>query len=482
MVIVAAALSGSGFLVGWGTLLVLLSAVAGGLIALAITIVRCAAITVPENGFGLISGYRGESQSGAQSLTEWLDDLLNELAGKDGDDSLTFGDLWGGTDPDAERDVNLEMVTTCLTEGRPYRMPFRRSKSEDASEPEFWFRPEEMRGLFPPDVVRQMIRDARGEEPGIQGSRAVARRGEAASRRRRPDEPQLPDPDQRSAAPSDRQVAPRAGVEAHARAVLVLRRRHHQQLPGPLLRLPGPPLADLRDRPAETAGRVGPFGKRVRERLDGQGQPSEGDTWRVGWEGLAPHRRLVAFAGSIFRTMQNWVDQTQSQVHGYRDRVVHIEHSGTEGGMNLKMDSEVITHLSERGGWAGKLLAHRYAELPATEVPRENGEPAEGWQESPLDWSNQRWIRYRSFMGLLEDSLGRLRRGCLEGQPSIEELSRRELDEPPGFPWKTEDQRAFALLATEEVTDLPDAWKGRKESFEPGTPQPPPSLRVGPRI
>ncbi len=64
--------------------------------------------------------------------------------------------------------------------------------------------------------------------------------------------------------------------------------------------------------------------------------------------------RLLAFMGSIFRTMQTWMDTTQSQTQGYRDRVVHIEHTATEGGMNLSMPQPVIERLSERGSWAGE--------------------------------------------------------------------------------------------------------------------------------
>ncbi len=66
--------------------------------------------------------------------------------------------------------------------------------------------------------------------------------------------------------------------------------------------------------------------------------------------------------------------------------------------------------------------------------------------------------------------------------PPIEELSLREPGEPPEFGWEGAAQRDFALAATAALTDLPEAWTRRGESFEPGAPKPAPALRVGPRI
>ncbi|HEX2120394.1 MAG TPA: patatin-like phospholipase family protein, partial [Thermoanaerobaculia bacterium] len=83
---------------------------------------------LPRNGFGLCSG------SGA--LTQWLDDRIRSVAGVDR--PLTFGELTAAG-------VNLEMMTTNLTHGRPYRLPF--------SSNEFYFDEAELRRLFPKDVV-----------------------------------------------------------------------------------------------------------------------------------------------------------------------------------------------------------------------------------------------------------------------------------------------------------------------------------------
>ncbi len=111
---------------------------------------------LPDNCFGLCSGL-GSSEPGAPvPLTPWLYRLLNELAGKDEERPLTFGDLWTapltGTDEvTAGRVINLEVMTTNLTLGRPYRIPFDHPRL-------FYFSPKQWRDLFPEPVVAWMER------------------------------------------------------------------------------------------------------------------------------------------------------------------------------------------------------------------------------------------------------------------------------------------------------------------------------------
>jgi hypothetical protein len=135
------------------------------------------------------------------------------------------------------------------------------------------------------------------------------------------------------------------------------------------------------------------------------------------------------------------------------------------------MDSEVIETLAERGGAAGDRLGARFAQPPpAGEI---------------LTWDNQRWIRYRSFMRLLEGSLERLRVGLeeeLDPDRSIEELSRRGLDEPPEYHWASDEQRDYALRATAGLLALINEWPARERRFAPGAPEPAPELRVAPRV
>jgi Patatin-like phospholipase len=91
------------------------------------------------------------------ALTPRLADLLDELAGMPDGRPLTFGDLWGTNDPQADRMVNLEMMTTNLTTGRPHRLPFTGSQERHA----YFFDPDELRRLFPERIVSWMETKAR---------------------------------------------------------------------------------------------------------------------------------------------------------------------------------------------------------------------------------------------------------------------------------------------------------------------------------
>src|SRR5436309_897468 len=79
-----------------------------------------------ENDFGIC--HLGPSDEG-ESLTPWLHALIQKAAGRGASDPpLTFGDLWGG-DPEveghdgAERAIDLQMISTDLSRGRPMRLP-----------------------------------------------------------------------------------------------------------------------------------------------------------------------------------------------------------------------------------------------------------------------------------------------------------------------------------------------------------------------
>lgn len=81
--------------------------------------------TLPDNFYGLCFGWAPRRTGQPPQLTEWLSGLINELAGRQPDGPpLTFGDLWGTPDPNADRKINLAMIATNLTHGRPYRLPF----------------------------------------------------------------------------------------------------------------------------------------------------------------------------------------------------------------------------------------------------------------------------------------------------------------------------------------------------------------------
>ena len=101
----------------------------------------CPGVTQPGNGHHAASDRLAGRRPGR-------DRGHPHIAERDPDRPLTFGDLHGG-DPD-DPAIRLLVMTTNLTEGRPYRVPFEDRK--------FLFRPDEFRRLFPARIVDWMMK------------------------------------------------------------------------------------------------------------------------------------------------------------------------------------------------------------------------------------------------------------------------------------------------------------------------------------
>ena len=86
---------------------------------------------------------------------------------------------------------------------------------------------------------------------------------------------------------------------------------------------------------------------------------------------------MIDFGRAILDTMQNWTDNNQARMPGYRERIIRDLHSQDEGGLNLDMEPGTITDLSARG------------EAAAIEFLQ-------------FDLTQHRWTRYRSSMAVLE--------------------------------------------------------------------------------
>jgi hypothetical protein len=129
---------------GWRTtasiVLSIFVGIAGGAITAVLgLIVRISKL--PKYRYGLCTGYAPPKKNSPQALVNWLNEKLNALANKPPDQPLTFGDL-------KQANIDLRMITTCITFGRPYTLPF------DSGE--FYYSPSEMRLFFPPEVVDWM--------------------------------------------------------------------------------------------------------------------------------------------------------------------------------------------------------------------------------------------------------------------------------------------------------------------------------------
>ncbi len=129
-----------------------------------------------KNRYGLCKGgavAQPGSEDQPSGLSDWLHDGIQRSAGLKVDDRpLTFRDLWnapaypgaarrpcGPDDPPDRRAINLQMITTNATHGRPYRLPLNDKTSR------LFFRRDELEGYFPSSVLDAMVASARPYAP-----------------------------------------------------------------------------------------------------------------------------------------------------------------------------------------------------------------------------------------------------------------------------------------------------------------------------
>jgi hypothetical protein len=471
-----------------GTLAVLLMVLPSlGLLWLAKLLLRKilhgVATMLARNGFGLCPGFSRDRRPGsAPALTEWLADYLDEIAGKhDPFEPLTFGDLWGagrGGDVD-HRAINLEMVTTNLSHGRPYRLPFDQAG--------LFFEEAEMRELFPKKIVDWMIRHT---------TRAHgATRGGGGSYYALPEAGFLPVvvavrmslsfPLLISALPlyavdwslKKNMEAGALGSPAELERCWFSDGGICSNFPVHFFDSPLPrwPTFDINLRPFHPD-----FKRSTRDEHQNVWMPRTNrdgilEQW-IRFESSDSLASVGAFLETILETMQNWTDNTQLKIPGYRDRIAHVLLEDEEGGLNLNMTGDAIRRLSTRGRIAGEMLQRRFT----------GKEPG-----IPLDWDNHRWVRYRSTMTLLERYLHDIGRvydsPALPGERSYAQLVARPAGSPPpSYRWDSGDgksrQEEFAASMGAELMTLLRKWDSFGESFIDNTPKPIPILQSRPRI
>ena len=454
-------------LVWWTFASAALIAIVGSVALSVFGLYRRVTTAVPNNGFGICSGL-SQSRKNRQTplaLTTWLSHLLNRAAGmREQGRPLTFGDLWQASEDDRERNINLQMMTTNLTHGRPYRLPF--------AEKVFYFDPAEFRDLFPEEVVSWMETHPReSTEPD-----------EYLPLRRLPEAADLPVV-----------VATRMSLSfpfllsaVPLYAIDYGRRDAKDHIPEKCWFSDGGICSNFPVHFFDSAlPRWPSFAINLRPyHLDYPDSPvwmprsNRGGitAWWTRFDSGRGVKRLGGFLNAILNSMQNWMDNTQTGVPGYRDRVVHISMDDEkEGGINLNMPPPIIKALSDRGCLAGTTLIERFTSSP---------------DQLELSWDNQRWVRYRSLMRLLEQLLEDMDNSFSNtraGEQSYWDLIRRGKGAAPkSYPWNNQTQQKFADDATKKILDLAQEWRKQRDSegaaFGGVTPNPQPELRIRPRI
>ncbi|MGH4001895.1 MAG: hypothetical protein ACRDTJ_31030, partial [Pseudonocardiaceae bacterium] len=396
----------------------------GGLLAGAVV---HALRVLPHNDFGLCLGSPG--------LTDWLAAQLDDLADLNEGRPLTFGDL-------ASRGISLRMLTTCLTHGIPYRLPF--------DDRQFLYDSNELRRLFPAYVVDQLDTHAKAPSTPVTAPEGVTLR-------------HLPD------------------VE-HLPVVVAVR----MSLSFPIL-LSAVPLWAVDHGGTDKAERVwfsdggitsnfpvhffdallptrptfalnlGPS-----EHLNPTDQRQNIVVPKGAGSGILPRwtqiNNMIGFVRAILDSMQNWSDNNQSRMPGYRDRIIRILHSKKEGGLNLDMDPTAIENLSSRGEAAGTAFLH-------------------------FDLAQHRWTRYRSSMAVLEKTTAGFLAGYTAPVPDVPSY-RDMIDKPPksySSDW-SKPKAAFARHRTDDLIKVATNWPDAKYAFVKDAPSPAPILRVTPDV
>lgn len=441
---------------------VLVALVSGVLVAVA-RFLQGSWSALNANGFGLCKGL--SQVEGQDALTPWLAEELNRTAGRDPKgEPLTFGNLWGG-EPDEThrtaqesdptlRQINLEVMTTSLTHGWPRRIPF--------STKDLFFDPREFREYFPEDVVGWMEKHPWcSKDPKSLRNRVM----------------------------NQTRFLP---LPAPWNFPVVVAARMSLSFPGlfsavPLYgvdwSLPDNQKADREGRVPRldccwfSDGGIGSnfpvhffdgllpsrptFGINLRPFSQEHPQDLNDETANVEFPSTAgeevlptwtPISDALQFVLTIIDTMQNWVDNTQMRLPGYRDRVVHVLLSDAEGGLNLDMKKGLIEKLSLRGRAAGEQLSH-------------------------FNWDAHRWTRYLTAMSQLEIKLEGMDKSYASAFRDF--LTAYDSDQKPyarSAAWK-----ASAVARTESLMGVAGAWAGSGQTFTKNAPSPEPELRIGPK-
>lgn len=380
--------------------LALLLAVIGLLLSLAWAFWRDLKFGVILNGLGLCKGGTLEpaGPEGARpGLTEWLHDGIQSSAGLDKTDPpLTFRNLWnapdfpgaaprpcGEDDPPAKRSINLQMITTNVTHGRPYRLPLADETSR------LFFRPEEWKDYFPRSVIDALEKASTPYRPRFRGTDPPA--GEHTRGFL-----QLPGADMPvvvaarlslsfpllfSAVPvyAIDYEAPRE--ERTLRRCLLSDGGVSSNFPIHLFdaALPRWPTFGLwldRRNPHRPKQRV------WLPALQGQG-------WGDNWNRFDPEAKvegdkpgvcfLFGFLGGILSSSLDWHERTSFRLPHVRNRVAHLLLERGEGGLNIGMTRSQILRMAHRYGTkAGQKFVARFAD--------DKGQASQAWSE-------QRWVR-----------------------------------------------------------------------------------------
>lgn len=399
---------------------VLLGACIGAIVQLLAILIRI----LPEQGFGICRLHAGASDPAAKPpLTDWLFQRFDEIAGVSGTSPkkpLTFGDL-------AREDLRLELITTNLSELRPYILPLETHR--------FLFSRSELEGYLPKYALDHLeaaaYQSSTVEPPGgffflppaddvpvafavrlslsfpvlISAVPLYSIKVDAFARKGNETRLRLEEKDLKRNWFSDGGICSNFPIHFfdHWLPTRPTFGISLGEMPADQVSTVTSPLDGMAEGVAVEPRRAEPV------HLPRANRP-EAAAWRE-------VSTLVDLFSSIFATMMSYRDTMQSELPGFRERIVEIRLSKDEGGLNLDMKPARIERLARKGAEAGQLLRafdfaeHRWVRLQvlmpplAEELERLLLQPARfgGWPDA-----NKPYPRSEAWIAVMQECLGAL--------------------------------------------------------------------------
>ncbi len=437
--------------------------------------------SLAANSFGMCSGMARASDDDA-SLTEWLDEQIQAAAGRTSNQApVTFGDLWNAPLYDKELlktplTIQLQVVTTSVTEGRPYSIPFRSGT--------LYFDPSELAHLFPERIIQSLIvaaerfKKKKAAEALIKPPSRVYRSVSSPSSDekmlvRLPDPEDLPIlvatrmslsfPALLSAVPfyrvdgtvernQDKGAAKyptRVGTKIWFSDGGICSNFPINFFDSPIPRWPTFGI-NLTSAPADKCKQGKERAKRPAKNFVSMLGPDEAarvpmnDLGDLVWTSTARIEQKKAldcigrFVLGILNTTMDWRDNLQAVAPGYRDRIASVQLCPDEGGLNLNMPDSLIEDLTARGQLCGQML-------------------------KGFDFSQHAFTRYRIALSGLEEYLLGMDRGyqnpVAQDEEGWEYIKAEKI--PPHYHWPKESSLAQdAAKAIDQIHELLVLWEG----------------------
>jgi hypothetical protein len=416
--------------------------------------------------------------------------LINECAGQAADGPpLTFGELWMPTTDGRSappewlartgvskwRYVDLQVISTNLTHGRPYCFP-----SDDADQFLF-FKPEELKHWFPPAVIKHMVDNARDYRQLRQDGQPLELPAGLLMLPAWENMPvvfaarlSLSFPFLLSAVPlyAIDYEPPEHAARNFARCwfsdggICSNFPIHFFDAPLPLWPTFGIKLEDegkyrpIDDRPEHAENRF--F-------LPKRNEQGKGERF-ARFDEKQGAARLGGFIGAILASARHWQHHMLIRAPGVRDRVLRVYLKENEGGLNLNMEPPILERLTQVGKDGVARLVERFAPDSS----------------DPMGFENHRWVRLRNLCAVLEKEMSSIGT-ALAAQPargtpwsSVPQAAGRRTDAECYCPNPEQQEKVLAML--EALQALSTMAGTSNDLLQRGAPRRAPSIRLVPKL